>query len=682
MKSRKLDPGQPRLLLSDKSEDSLRKKIFLGFSVVTLIIGLLFIYEGYDASLEFGRQMEFTKLHANSVHTAECLNNILDEFQIPNDDYNTDELKRYLSNNLSALHLHTLDPAFVLVKIGSYQSISLNNIPRDVALRIVDLVGDSALVTNQPILGTEPLRGSHFRRIEDFLVYHEGNEYAWVIQRVGSGTITAVQKLTTVDIAKNTVLIRLVILFFVVLWVGFWASFGVATFVSKHVSNAKAVLRHSATYDSLIGVPNQNFLNDILKSLDKYLVSNEPNYSLIVVSVNNIYMFEQTYGYEVKWAIFQKFSVKLEQHKSKNTFIGRYDSNMFYILVVNHSDEWVQLLAETIIKQFHEPIVVGAVSFLPSLSLGVSHQSVEAASKNEIVTQAVHAVKYAKNSRQLITTYSDDLHKLSFLKIRRSAELMKALQDGEFILLYQPKICLATGFAVGVEALVRWDHPEEGRLKPYDFLDLIETSCISHLFTQFILNRVIDQIETWTRAGIEIPIAVNISPYDLQNNEIVNFLKSKIEAGLLSTELLELELTESATTINASHTAEVFAEFESMGIKRTIDDFGTGMSSLSYLKEISFNTVKIDKTFVENLINDPISEAIIDSVLIMAEKIGWTVVAEGIESQEIAEKLKVMGCHVAQGNYFSKPMAADEVFSLFNKIVSTGDYSLVEMTNC
>ncbi|OMH25533.1 bifunctional diguanylate cyclase/phosphodiesterase [Motiliproteus sp. MSK22-1] len=682
MKSRRPGSSKIQSILNIESEKSLRLRIFIGFSTVTMMIGSLFIYEGYNASVEFGRHMEFTKIHANSVHTVEYLKGILPEFQGPANDFDVDELERYLPDNALAGQLRTSDPAMVVLNIGKYQSISLNNISPDRALILARLVNDQVRTSPDPLLGTELPASLHAQKIQSHLLYHEGNEYLWMVMAAASGTVTTVQKLRASDIARDTVLMRLFSLSVVVLWIGFWASFGVAIFVSKHVSKAKAVLHHSATYDYLIGVPNQNFLNDILSSLETFVSSDEPNYSLIVVSVNNIYMFEQTYGYGVKWDLFRKFSARLEQHKSANTFIGRYDSNMFYILVVNHSDQWVQSLATAITKQFHDPIVNGPVSFLPSLSLGISHLSVATVSKNEIITQAVHAVKFAKNNRQLITTYTDDLHTLSFLKIRRSAELMKALKDGQFILLYQPKICLASGVVTGVEALVRWDHPIEGRLSPHEFLDLIETSCIAHLFTQCILNTVIKQIEAWTEAGIKIPIAVNISPYDLQNYEITNFLKSKIAAGLLSTDLLELELTESATTINACHTAEMFNEFESMGIKRSIDDFGTGMSSLSYLKEIPFNTVKIDKTFVENLTDDPISEAIIESVLIMAKKIGWTVVAEGIETKEIAERLKVMGCHIAQGYYFAEPMTADNISSFIDKTrqVANTTPSVIEST--
>lgn len=654
------------LLPEYESEKQLRKRIFLGFATITFLLSLLFIFEGYDASLQFGRQVEFTHQHANAMHAVESMNDTLTEFQTSDNNDNRDRLKSYLDKHNTTLHLNSLYPSAIIVDFDGRQSISLSNMQSSQAQRVMEVINRKVPAPETVILEKGLLLEQFIENTKDFLVPLDGTEFSWMIHNYGSiGTITIIQELNTSDMATSTVLPRLLISSLVVLWIGFWASFGVATFVSKRISKSNNTLLYYANYDTLTNLPNHNYLITELDRLykEKSSRSTEANASLIFLSVNNIHLFEHTYGNSVKENIFKAFSEQLGLCKSENVLIGRYDSNMLYILIFNHPIEYSQSLAMQITQQFHEPIIVGSVAFLPSLNLGITHLSIDVQSRDELISHGLHAVKFAEENRQQIKVYSNELSTLSDQKIRRSAELARALSNNEFILLYQPKIDLKTGDTVGVEALVRWDHPSDGRLAPAEFLDLIETSCISRHFTQYIITKALEQLQQWKSCGYDIPIAVNISPYDLLDDEIVSFLEKTVEAGVLTLNNLEVELTETATTINVHHTSRVFKQLKSLGVKRSIDDFGTGMSSFSYLKEIPFNTVKIDRTFIHDLITNPASQAIVETILHLAQKLGWTVVAEGIENIEVAEQLKKMGCNIAQGFYFAKPMAPDDVIN-------------------
>lgn len=649
-----------------QSETALRRKVFAGFSVVTLLVGLLFILEGYDASLQFGRQMEFTQLHSNTEHTAEYLHTVLEDYRATKGSYNAADFRSYLDTLNYSFHLHLSGPSAVFVDLGDLQSASLSSIELDQANRFIQEVNRRLPEIKVGVTDSGHLLQTYLTDMDQFIFEWDGGEFGLMVLPYDDiGTITTIQKLNTLGIAQETVLPRMIISSLVVLWIGFWASFGMALFVSKRVTKSNNVLLYAANYDTCTNLPNQNYLAAALDDLAKQTRHTEPNTALIFISVNNIQVFEHTYGSAVKEMILKSFSQQLERYSSENALVGRYEGNLFYVLASNKYMAEIQQLAHQITQQFHEPIVVGPAAFLPALSLGIAPLSQDIRSNDELCAHAALAVRFAKDHRQTIKLYGNELTSLSEQKIRRSAELSRALSQDEFILLYQPKVDLETGAVVGFEALVRWDHPDEGRLGPGEFLDLIETSCISRQFTPYVINKALQQLREWRDAGFQVPIAVNISPYDLQDDYLVTFLERTLDSGSLA-DYLEIELTETATTVEVKHTVRVFEQLKRLGIKRSIDDFGTGMSSLSYLNQIPFDTVKIDMTFIRNLLSDTTSQVIVKSVLQMGQNQGWSVVAEGIEDVEVAAMLHAMGCQIGQGYYFAKPMTPVDAFNFAN----------------
>lgn len=658
------------LLQNSNTEKTLRKKIFFGFASLSLLLSLLFIFEGYDASLEFGHQMELNQLKENSNHVVEHLKEHLYEnvhqAAAPNPQKvqvkSVEQIIHFLTTDNTSLHIHTPSPVVALVTFNNQQYLSFNNMNVDTANAIIDETNKS--IARQQTTDDKERSISHSQiNVQDLELY-------WMIQPVDDNiSLLTVQKFHSLSLASETVLLRLIISSLVVLWIGFWASYGLAIFISKHITKINSSLRHLATHDILTDAGNHNYLSQKLSLLQRQCKNHE-EISLIFISVNNIHLFDQIYGNTIKWRILRQFTSRLKKLSDKDIFIGRFDSNIFYMLGIDHKNQWSVSTSHRITREFHEPIHLDSVIFLPSLSIGIARQPAADISENKLISQASNAVMFAKDNRLLISEYRPEYQTLSDQKIGRSAELVRALKQREFVLFYQPKIDLNSGEVLGVEALVRWDHPLEGRLTPGDFIDLIETSSISRLFTEYIIKQSISQLSEWAKKGIHIPISVNISPYDLQDDDLVTFLRQEIEKETLRPEQLELELTESASTVTVHRTASVFKQLEELGIKRSIDDFGTGMSSLSYLKEIPFNTVKIDRAFIYNLLDDPISEAIVESILHIAKKTGWTVVAEGIESIDIANKLRGMECDMAQGFYFARPMPATEIEDFISNSVN------------
>ena len=263
---------------------------------------------------------------------------------------------------------------------------------------------------------------------------------------------------------------------------------------------------------------------------------------------------------------------------------------------------------------------------------------------------------HAKELRLGYQLFDQTLNSKSALWVSLRGQLNNALQQNQFVLFYQPKVSLPQGTIVGVEALVRWEHPEKGLLAPGVFIDIIEQSTVIHEFTRYVLKQAIIQCRLWLNQGVRISVAVNLSPYNLRDDEFIPYLKEQLSCHQVPAELIEIELTESGTMLDLNVAQRVFPELRAVGVKLSIDDFGTGMSSLAYVKKLDVNFIKIDRSFITNITTDYRDVAVIKSMLLLCANLNKEVIAEGIETSEQAEILHELGCKFAQGYYFGKPM--------------------------
>ena len=211
---------------------------------------------------------------------------------------------------------------------------------------------------------------------------------------------------------------------------------------------------------------------------------------------------------------------------------------------------------------------------------------------------------------------------------------------------------------VGVEALLRWDHPKIGAIAPDEIIPLAEQTGLIKPLTLWVLNHAIKQNKTWLRNNIKFRVAVNLSVYNLQDQEFIEQLKTSLDLYNLSPEFINLEITESTMMANPTHAVDILKQLESMGVKISIDDFGTGFSSLAYLKQLPVEELKIDKSFVINMTTDDDDAVIVRSTIDLAHNLGLKVVAEGVESKDVYNLLKMLGCDMAQGTYLGAPMSA------------------------
>ncbi|MEE8379668.1 MAG: GGDEF domain-containing phosphodiesterase, partial [Gammaproteobacteria bacterium] len=286
---------------------------------------------------------------------------------------------------------------------------------------------------------------------------------------------------------------------------------------------------------------------------------------------------------------------------------------------------------------------------------------------NSMIRRADVAMYNAKHKRTGCSLYNakDDLHNPG--RLTMMTELRQAIKQNQLCLYYQPKIDIKTAKCIGVEALVRWNHPEKGQILPDIFIKDAEKSGTIKSLTQWVLTKAMEQSTLWNKEGFCIDMSVNISARDFQDPVLLKLIEDKISNSTLEPSCLTLELTESAVMTDTKKAFDSLSKLDKMGVKLAIDDFGTGYSSLDYLKRLPVDELKIDRSFVIDMATSKDDAAIVRSTIDLAHNLGLSVVAEGVEDQEALDLLKEMGCDTMQGYFTSRPLPANEISEYLSK---------------
>jgi EAL domain-containing protein (putative c-di-GMP-specific phosphodiesterase class I) len=271
---------------------------------------------------------------------------------------------------------------------------------------------------------------------------------------------------------------------------------------------------------------------------------------------------------------------------------------------------------------------------------------------------AMYSAKEAGGGHEL---YTPELDRHSPERLTLVSRVRPGLENGEFVLHYQPKLRVADERTTGVEALVRWDHPERGLVGPDEFIPLLERTVLLRPLTHYVLDHALRQWQGWSRRGVEIDVAVNLSPRSLLDVQLPDQVGELLGRWAVPPGALTLELTESFLMAESGRSVGVLSALADVGVKLSIDDFGTGYSSLSHLKRLPICEIKIDRSFVMNMTRNPGDAMIVRATIDLARNLGLQVVAEGVEDQETVERLAEMGCDLMQGFRYSRPLAAADL---------------------
>ncbi len=500
------------------------------------------------------------------------------------------------------------------------------------------------------------------------LIKNNKNSFLWVYQHnINNGSeLLFVRKVYALDRALSSMTTRLSISAFVTFWLAVWVALIISALLTKRFVKGNVRLNYLANHDTLTKLPNRSYLHNIINSYIKKIAKKNPlisenkfQASLLLIDLNKFKAVNDTMGHHVGDMLLTLMAARLNKFVDENTYACRYGGDEFIIWRENSDPISAEVLAEEIIQTCRKPLHIGGSKFEVSSSVGIANYPEDGMNLNDLFKHADVAMYNAKELRLGFQSYQKRLDSRSSLGVNLSGQLNHALTNGQFVLFYQPKVTISDGKIYGVEALVRWEHPVEGLLSPDVFINIIEQSDFVHAFTRYVFKQAILQCKYWLNKNITLSVAVNISPYNLLDVGLISFLQEQLAHNKVPAELIEVELTENATMVDIEVTQKVFKELKDIGIKLSIDDFGTGMSSLAYIKQLEVDYIKIDRSFIVNIDNDIADEAIVMSMLLLCEKLNRKVIIEGIETEGQKDKLISLGCKFAQGYYFGKPMPAD-----------------------
>ncbi len=433
---------------------------------------------------------------------------------------------------------------------------------------------------------------------------------------------------------------------------------------------AEAQLRFAAEHDALTGLPNRAQITRLLEgALARRGSRPDERLAVMFVDLDHFKEINDSLGHGVGDALLTAVAARLSASVARthpddrsDGHVGRLGGDEFVVVLERVGDDDAARVAERILRTATEALEIDGHLVHPSLSIGIalSHPGYEHVS--DLLRDADTALYRAKSGgRGRYHLFTDELHVAAVERWRLDQDLREAVARQEFTLLYQPVVSLATGEAVHVEALIRWDHPTRGRVPPSEFIPLAEETGLITRIGRWVLQEACRQARRWRDAGLELPVAVNVASRQFAQPAFFDEVREALGAAGVSPSLLQIELTESATM--DPRAVATCARLAELGVEIHLDDFGTGYSSLSYLTRMPITALKVDRSFVSRLLVDPMSAAIVKTVVMLASSLGMEVVAEGVECAEELEVLLGMGCPCGQGFHWSRPLPPDEAFA-------------------
>jgi diguanylate cyclase (GGDEF)-like protein len=419
-----------------------------------------------------------------------------------------------------------------------------------------------------------------------------------------------------------------------------------------------AETRLQAVTDDLTGLPNRRAVNQRLAA---DVDGGRPT-GLLFVDLDGFKDLNDTLGHDVGDRLLELLGARLADHIGDRDLFGRLGGDEFALVLADcPDDETAVAAAERLRAALETPFTLDGIPVQIDASIGIAVFPLDAATTVELLKRADVALYQAKRDRTGIARYSPDRDGNTRDRLVLLGELRAGIPRGELELHYQPQIEIGTGRLSGLEALVRWQHPVHGRLMPPAFLPGVEQTSLMRPFTERVIEDALRQAAAWAGGPLDVPIAVNVAAANLLDAEFPATVDRLLREAGIAPERLCIEVTENAVMTDADRTIGVLAALRRRGVRVSIDDFGTGHSSLARLKHLPVDEIKIDKDFVFHMSEDDRDAAIVEATVTVAQRLDLTVIAEGIETPAAWERLRELGCHHAQGYFVSRPVAPAEL---------------------
>lgn len=612
----------------------LRRKLILICLIVAFVVSVIYGVVAYRLSNDLGVDTEIRYLEKRAL------------FLLAEVEEEGDEAQERVNELISLMQSSELKPEALFLNVRDASGAwELNQfMPQATLMQVLSEV---------EALPTSALR-SGFLSID-------GNYFLWTKQVKKDTSLLLITSSHSIDQARAHIIKRLSISSLIVFWIAVWLALTLSSWIAKRVEGKNEALRKLATHDNLTGLPNRLYLVDLIErgqnNTEQPLVG-----ALLLINIDKFKEVNETLGHRNGDKLLVVFSHRLHQVLAPEQQLIRSNGDEFLIWAPHYDEIQATELVRTLTATLNEPFLIDQLPIHLSITTGVALAPIHNNDIESLIIQTDIALNEARKHRSEWSIFdpSKQLEQDGQQTLRYRSELADALREQQFKLYYQPKVDLNTGQILSAEALARWHHPQDGVVPPLMFISLIEQSGKVREFGRYVIRTAIRQIDQWQTKGIAVPVAVNLSPYNLLDPDIVSFTESLLQNFNIAPEMLEIELTETATSLHLQTISKSLNGFKEIGVKLSIDDFGTGMSSLAYISSLNVDTIKIDRAFVRDMDKNDSHLSIVQTALNLAKAFDCTVVAEGVENAAQAKLLDSLGCHYGQGYYYSPPIPEDK----------------------
>lgn len=422
-----------------------------------------------------------------------------------------------------------------------------------------------------------------------------------------------------------------------------------------------ATLEYQATHDALTDLPNRTLFDDRVQQAIRTGQRERRPVALVLMNLDRFKDINNTLGYKNGDLVLQHVGRRLRDVLRESDTLARLGGDEFAVLLPATDAEGAIQAARTLLQALEAPFVLEGLPLQVDASLGIVVCPDHGEEAGLLLRRMDVAMYAAKQAGKEYAVYIAEGDHYSPRRLALMGELRHAIDQNQLFLLYQPQVHLPTSRVTGVEALVRWQHPQHGPIPPDQFIPAAERTGLIKPLTLWVLTMALRQCQAWRHAGLDLSVAVNLSVRNLQDPHLPDQVDALLRQCGVNPYRLELEITESILMADPSRAMDILTRLNALGVRLSIDDFGIGYSSLGYLKKLPVNTIKVDKSFVIDMAVSDDSAAIVRSTIDLAHNLGLTVVAEGVENQHALEQLVALGCDAAQGYYLNRPVAAADL---------------------
>ncbi len=433
---------------------------------------------------------------------------------------------------------------------------------------------------------------------------------------------------------------------------------------ARELEKQKNSYRRLAFYDTLTGLPNRVLFSDRLKHSIDINKRNKRKVAVMFLDLDDFKEINDSLGHHVGDEILKIIAKRLEAKIRKSDTLARLGGDEFTLLLEEIVDpSKIGEISQSLVEAVSKPIDIKSHRLHVSVSVGISIYPDDGTSAEDLLKYADTAMYSAKKEgSNLSHFYKKEMTEKSLERLTLETSIRRGLENNEFVVYYQPIMSSSRNNLIGLEALVRWQHPQRGLLTPAHFIEVAESSTLIVQLGEYVLRSVAKQFSLWHSQGFHPGfLAVNLSVKQLRHHTLLPLLFEILESISFCTSWLELEITEGYTMQKPEEAIKLLKQIRKLGIRLSIDDFGTGYSSLSYLKKLPVNKLKIDRSFIKDIPRHKGDMVLVSAIVAMSKSMHLEVVAEGVETQEQRDFLDSVGCDKLQGYYFSKPMSVDGV---------------------